>query len=136
MAADELCELGSLLRRQIEASGIEPDLLRAGLAALREGGPDAARQLAAGFGPGVEDAAVAATGFALLSQALDRGAIGRAARDSADFVRLMRAVGAQRAAGALQRLKRGLLDAALAAGASRGASREDIESLVRPLVEA
>ena len=135
-----LLELGARMREQIEAADVAPDQVRRVADALRNGNLATVSQIVAGFGGSIERRTVARAGFDLLWRSIDNGppgeGLGRAACNCAEFLQVMRVLGADRMSASIEHLRADLVAAALAAAERGGATTAMAGAMLKPLLEA
>ncbi len=144
LAADErdplyLRRLGARLRLDVEGASLSPALVRRVHQLIGRGGFHSSALVMSGFGAGVDQRHLARAAFDLHLRTFESppptGGLGPAARSCAEFLQVMRAVGADHLSGAIDSVRTELIAATLAAAERDGSSSESAGSLVKPLME-
>ncbi|MBS2024621.1 MAG: hypothetical protein JST92_19640 [Deltaproteobacteria bacterium] len=135
-----LKRLGARLRQDIEATNLSPFIVRRVHTLIGRGGFHTSAMVAVGFGEvPIDHLEVARALFDMHNRTVEAqpplGGLGPAAQACAEFIQVMRAVGADKPTGTLDGLRSELISATLTLAQRGGASSENAGMLVKPLME-
>jgi hypothetical protein len=144
LSADEadptyLRRLGARLRHDVDSSLLSIGIVRRVHSIIGQGGFPAAAQIAVGFGADVEQRQIAQAVYELhlrtSGSGSPEGGLGPAVISCAEFLQVMRAVGADRLHAAIDAARAQLINATILAAQREGSSSELANYLVKPLMQ-